>query len=396
MSIQDSDDEKKFRETVRNLRSEMKKVIFGQDRAIDALDRAVKISFSGLRTRNKTAGAFLFMGPTGSGKTETAEQLAKKLGVPCKKIDCGEFQHSHEVAKLIGSPPGYLGHRETTGVLTAFAKEIQNHRYGVLILDEIEKADPALSQMCLGLLDKATVTDGTNNTLKFNNVIVIMTSNVGERDRKRTKLGFAPQVAAGASQKRDPETETADETGKKVRALDRSGPAVVSTGKGGELSQFNKETLRQVFSPEFLGRLDGVVNFTDLSREFIPQIAARFVDELKEQARDNPKGRVNLDITPAALDYIVESGYKPEKGARSLSYYLDEAIVHRLAEEMLDGALQGGGDARVDLREDPLTHVKALSFAFNEAARGESAPPAPGQPPAPPPPPPSFGNSAVP
>src|ERR1051326_3348588 len=183
-----TEEEKKFKKTVLALREELKKVIFGQDAAIAVLERAIKISFAGLRTKNKTAGAFLFMGPTGSGKTETAEQLAKKLGVPAKRIDCAEFQHSHEIAKLLGSPPGYLGHRETKGILPAFYEEVKNARYGVLILDEIEKADPALFQMCLGMLDKATVTDGANNELKFGNVIVIMTSNIGEKERKRVKM----------------------------------------------------------------------------------------------------------------------------------------------------------------------------------------------------------------
>jgi ATP-dependent Clp protease ATP-binding subunit ClpA len=351
-----------FRNTVLTLRQEMKTVVFGQDPAIDALDKALKISFSGLRTKNKTSGAFLFMGPTGSGKTETAEQLAEKLGVPCKKIDCAEFQMEHEIAKLIGSPPGYLGHKETKSILTEFYDQAKDAKFGVLIFDEIEKANPALYRLLLGMMDKATVTDGTNRTLKFDNVIVIMTSNIGEKDRKRVSLGFGPR---GLSRSKFDPTPAIENLGEQARARAPMGPPVAATGREANSSPgFNSAMLRLVFSPEFMGRLDGVVNFADLGPELIPLIAGKFIGRLKKQAKDNPNGAINLDVKPAALDYIVENGYSPERGARSILTFLDQVIVSRLAEEVIGGKLEGGGDVVIDVEQDAATHQKQLAFKY--------------------------------
>jgi ATP-dependent Clp protease ATP-binding subunit ClpA len=353
-----------FRNTVLTMRRKMKKVIFGQDAAIDALDRALKISFSGLRTKNKTAGAFLFLGPTGSGKTETAEQLAEQLGVPCKRIDCAEFQLEHEIAKLISAPPGFKGHQETTGILTKFYDQAKEARFGVLIFDEIEKAHPSLYRLLLGMMDKATVTDGQNRTLKFENVILIMTSNIGEKDRKRASLGFGPRGLPRS--KIDPAPATED-PGEEARALAPMGPPVASTGKeNNSPPAFNAAMLRLVFSPEFMGRLDGVVNFADLSPGLIPLIAGKFVSRLKEQAKDNLNGAINLDVKPAALDYIVEKGYQPEQGARSILTFLDQAIVGRLADELIAGRLEGGGDVVIDVEQDAATREKRLSFKFGK------------------------------
>ena len=286
-----------------NLEGELKKLIFGQDDAIEQLATVIKLSRAGLGNPDKPTGSFLFAGPTGVGKTELAKQLAAVLGVEFIRFDMSEYMEKHTVSRLIGAPPGYVGF-DQGGQLT---DAINKHPYSVVLLDEIEKAHPDLYNILLQVMDHATLTDNNGRKSDFRNVILIMSSNAGSREMSQGSIGFGDSIG-------DP----------------RAG----------------KKALERVFTPEFRNRLDATVMFGSLPVEVIRKVARKFLDQLDGQLAEK---KVHLDVTPAALEWFVEHGYDKAMGARPMARLVQSTLKAPLANELLFGELVHGGTAHVDV-----------------------------------------------
>ncbi|GAX87952.1 ATP-dependent Clp protease ATP-binding subunit ClpA [Lebetimonas natsushimae] len=289
-------------EKLKNLEDNLKSKVFGQDKAIKELVKVIKRKKAGLTREDKPIGSFLFVGPTGVGKTEVAKQLANVLGVNFIRFDMSEYQEKHSVAKLIGSPPGYVGY-EKGGMLT---ETIRKHPHSVLLLDEIEKAHPDIVQILLQVMDSATLTDNDGRKADFRNVILIMTSNLGVGEGNN--LGFMQ-----------------------------------------EFSEFKEEAISRFFAPEFLNRLDAVVRFKPLSKENVVMVVDKFINELQDKL--NAK-RVKLSLTKRAKVALAKKGYSPKMGARPLARVIEENIVEPLSDEILFGELKNGGEVRFDYTKD--------------------------------------------
>ncbi len=296
------------KDRLKNLEAELKQVVFGQDQAIEQVVRAIKRSRAGLREPNKPVGSFLFVGPTGVGKTELARQLANILGINFLRFDMSEYMEQHSVARLIGAPPGYIGF-DQGGLLT---DSIRKHPHSVLLLDEIEKAHPDLFNILLQVMDYATLTDNTGRKADFRHVILLMTSNVGARDMSSTSIGFAKE-------------EIEDKTHMGVKAAEK------------------------YFSPEFRNRLDGIVPFRSLNRDLMKMIVDKFIKELNEQLKDK-KVQVLLDET--ARDILAKKGFDPDYGARPMRRVVQKEIADPLTDEILFGKLSGGGKVLVIAKND--------------------------------------------
>jgi len=294
-------------EKLKTLKDKLKSKIYGQDKAIEELVRVIKRKKAGLSREDKPIGNFLFVGPTGVGKTELAKMLAKYLGINFIKFDMSEYQEKHSVSKLIGSPPGYVGY-EKGGLLT---ETIRKNPHSVLLLDEIEKAHPDIVQVLLQVMDSAVLTDNDGRKADFRNVIIIMTSN----------LGIGEGNTPGFMQ---------------------------------EFSEFKEEAIERFFAPEFLNRLDAIVKFKPLSKEQVLLVVDKFIDELKDKLA---KKKVKLTITKRAKEALAKRGYTPKLGARPLARVIDEEIVEKLSDELLFGKLKDGGDVKID-------YVKS-DFRFN-------------------------------
>jgi ATP-dependent Clp protease ATP-binding subunit ClpA len=290
-----------------SLDSQLKAVIFGQDRAISELASAIKLSRSGLRSPEKPIGSFLFAGPTGVGKTELAKQLAKVLGIEFLRFDMSEYGERHTVSRLIGAPPGYVGF-DQGGLLT---DAVRKHPHSLVLLDEIEKAHPELFNILLQVMDHATLTDNNGRKADFRNVIVIMTTNAGAREMKTKSVGFGERPAVDPS-----------------RA---------------------KEALERAFSPEFRNRLDAVVPFGGLTKDIILKVVDKEVKALSELLAEK---KVKVALSDAAREWMAEHGYEPEFGARPMGRLVDQAIKKQLAEALLFGALKNGGVATFDVKAD--------------------------------------------
>ncbi|NLF96346.1 MAG: ATP-dependent Clp protease ATP-binding subunit ClpA [Candidatus Riflebacteria bacterium] len=286
---------------LKNLQSDLKHVIFGQDQALEALVRAIKISRAGMAGSTRPVGSFLFTGPTGVGKTEVAKQLAASLGVNFLRFDMSEYMEKHAVARFIGAPPGYIGY-ERGGALT---DSIRKHPYSVLLLDEIEKAHEDVFNILLQVMDYATLTDNTGKKADFRNVILIMTSNAGARDMAKGSIGFT----------REQDTEW----------------------KG-------KAAIEKLFSPEFRNRLDGIISFAALAPETMKQVVDKFIRELNAQLKER---RVELELDESARLWLAEKGYDPVHGARPLARVIQKEIKDALSEEVLFGKLSHGGHVRL-------------------------------------------------
>lgn len=291
------------RTRLQNLDAALRAQIFGQDRAIDAITAAIRLSRAGLRTANKPVGSFLFFGPTGVGKTELARTLAQALGVDLLRYDMSEYSEKHTVSRLIGAPPGYVGF-DQGGLLT---DAVRRQPYSVVLLDEIEKAHPDLYNILLQVMDHATLTDNTGRKADFRNVVLIMTTNAGARELTSTPLGF----------------------------------------KGVESGDPAKRPIENLFNPEFRNRLDAVVRFDALGHATILKIVDKQLKELRGALASR---HVELEVTDAVRNWLAEHGYDKNFGARPMGRLIDDQLRKPLAEAMLFGALaDGGGTASADV-----------------------------------------------
>ncbi|MDR2741717.1 MAG: ATP-dependent Clp protease ATP-binding subunit ClpA [Treponema sp.] len=293
------------KDKLRALEDKLRSRIFGQDDAILAAVKAVKRSRAGFRGDHKPVANFLFVGPTGVGKTELARQLADILGVPMHRFDMSEYQEKHTVSRLIGSPPGYVGYEEG-GLLT---DAIRKQPHSVVLLDEIEKAHPDIYNILLQIMDYATLTDNNGRKADFRNVVFIMTSNAGAREIGKNLIGFGERVAGEA------EVDSAVE---------------------------------RIFTPEFRNRLDAVIRFGHLSREVMRSIVRKELDLFKAQLAEK---KVALDISDACVDHLAEEGYSREFGARNVGRLIEDKIKSFFVDAVLFGSLSAGGTAKADWRD---------------------------------------------
>ncbi len=296
------------------LESDLKEVVFGQDRAVETVAAAVKRARAGMAGQDKPTGSFLFAGPTGVGKTELAKQLAETLGVPFLRFDMSEYMEKHSVSRLIGAPPGYVGYDQGGQLI----EQIRKHPYAVLLLDEIEKAHPDVFDVLLQVMDHATLTDNQGREADFRHVTLIMTSNAGAREMSTRAIGFSGDRRGDGSQE-----------------------------------------IEKLFSPEFRNRLDEVVRFDPLPPEVMARVVDKFVGELEAQLAER---RISIELTEAARARLADKGYEPDFGARPLGRVIQQEIKNPLTDEVLFGRLKGGGRVRVDV--DGAT---GFAFSFPEA-----------------------------
>jgi len=290
--------------TLKNLERDLKSTVFGQDRAIEVLSRAIKMSRSGLGNPQKPIGSFLFSGPTGVGKTEVARQLAYSMGMPLHRFDMSEYMERHAVSRLIGAPPGYVGY-DQGGLLT---EAISKQPHSVLLLDEIEKAHPDIFNILLQVMDHGTLTDNNGRKADFRNVVIIMTTNAGAEALNKTQIGFTKVSASG------------DEMG----------------------------DIKRLFTPEFRNRLDAIVSFAPLNHEVILRVVDKFLMQLEEQLHEK---KVEVEFTAALKDYLADNGFDPLMGARPMARLIQDTIRAALADELLFGRLSTGGKVTVDVQD---------------------------------------------
>jgi len=287
-------------EVLEHLQSNLKRVVYGQDKAIETLSAAIKLARAGLREPEKPIGCYLFAGPTGVGKTEVAKQLANLLGVEMLRFDMSEYMERHTVSRLIGAPPGYVGF-DQGGLLT---DGVDQHPHCVLLLDEIEKAHPDLFNILLQVMDHGKLTDHNGKSVDVRNVILIMTTNAGASDMAKAPIGFNRVVREGE----------------------------------------DTEAINRLFTPEFRNRLDAVVHFGNLPLEVIRQVVSKFVIQLEAQLADR---NVTFELDEAATDWLANHGYDRLMGARPLGRVIQEHIKKPLADEVLFGKLKRGGVVKV-------------------------------------------------
>jgi len=305
------------RNALKTLERDLKAVVFGQDKAIEALSSAVKMARSGLGQNNKPIGSFLFSGPTGVGKTEVAKQLAYIMGIELIRFDMSEYMERHAVSRLIGAPPGYVGF-EQGGLMT---EAITKHPYCVLLLDEIEKAHPDIFNILLQVMDHGTLTDNNGRKADFRNVTIIMTTNAGAESLSKSNMGFTTAKQAG--------DEQAD--------------------------------IKRLFSPEFRNRLDATVSFTALSHDIIIRVVDKFLIQLEDQLHEK---KVEATFSDALKTYLGKKGFDPQMGARPMARLIQDTIRKALADELLFGKLANGGNIHVDI--DDKDEVKLIFEENNQ------------------------------
>ena len=292
---------------LKDLEASLKRVVFGQNNAIESLSSAIKLARAGLREPEKPIGSYLFAGPTGVGKTEVAKQLADNLGVELLRFDMSEYMEKHAVSRLIGAPPGYVGF-DQGGQLT---DGVDQHPHCVLLLDEIEKAHPDVYNVLLQVMDHGTLTDHNGRSVDFRNVIVIMTSNAGAAEQAKAAIGFGRDRREGED----------------TAAIERT------------------------FTPEFRNRLDAVISFSPLPKDTILQVVEKFVLQLEAQLMDR---HVAIEMTTEAASWLADKGYDDKMGARPLSRVIQEHIKKPLAEELLFGKLSKGGLVIVRVKDNKI------------------------------------------
>jgi len=294
--------------SLEKLEENLKRVIFGQNEAIETLGSAIKLARAGLRTEGKPVGSFLFSGPTGVGKTEVSKQLASIMGIEFVRFDMSEYMERHTVSRLIGAPPGYVGY-DQGGLLT---ESVTKHPHSVILLDEIEKAHPEVFNILLQVMDHGSLTDNNGRKADFRNAVVIMTTNAGAQDMSRASMGFQSQ--------------------------DHSSDA--------------SEMIKKTFSPEFRNRLDGIIQFNPLPLEVIKTVVDKFLVELQVQLDEQ---KVQIEVSDKAREWLVENGYDKNMGARPMQRLIQDTIKKELAEQILFGDLsKNGGIAYVDLKKGKI------------------------------------------
>jgi len=296
-------------ENLAHLEDNLKKVVYGQDKAIDDIVDKILVSQAGLKSDNKPVGSFVFMGPTGVGKTELAKQLSNQLGVKLVRFDMSEYQEKHSISKLIGSPPGYVGYEDNAGGL--LIDKIQENPNCVLLLDEIEKAHPDVSSVLLQIMDNGKITGSNGKEADARNCTLILTTNLGAQEAEKNTIGFSDSME----------------------------------------KDYDDVDLKKFFTPEFRNRLDGVITFGKLSKEVMLKIVGKFLVELKTQVQ---KKDIAINITDDALDYLVDKGFDPKMGARPLQRVIDNEIKRPLSRQMLFGDLKAGGSVTIDYREKEI------------------------------------------
>lgn len=302
------------RSALKTLDRDLKAVVFGQDKAIEALSAAIKMARSGLGNPQKPIGSFLFSGPTGVGKTEVARQLAYTLGVELIRFDMSEYMEPHAVSRLIGAPPGYVGF-DQGGQLT---EAITKHPYSVLLLDEIEKAHPDIYNILLQVMDHGTLTDNNGRRADFRNTVIIMTTNAGAQVLTKNTIGF-----------------------------------VESKSQGDEMAD-----IKRLFTPEFRNRLDAIISFAPLDKSVILRVVDKFLLQLENQLQEK---RVEVNFTDALREFLSEKGFDPLMGARPMARLIQDTIRRALADELLFGRLAAGGKVTIDVNEE-----KEIQLRFDE------------------------------
>jgi ATP-dependent Clp protease ATP-binding subunit ClpA len=292
------------------LQDNLQAEVFGQDLAVTEVVDKIMVAQAGLKSENKPIGSFVFMGPTGCGKTETAKALSKHLGVKLLRFDMSEYQEKHSISKLIGSPPGYVGFEENAGLLIT---QIQENPNAVLLFDEVEKSHPDVTTVLLQIMDNGFITGSNGKRADCRNLILILTTNAGAQDAEKNTIGFG-------SQDRD----------------------------------YSDKDLKKFFTPEFRNRLDGIMTFNKLGKESMVKVVNKFIDELKAQVKD--KG-VKIKLNKEATEWLIVKGFDPKMGARPLQRVIDKEIKRSLAKMMLFGALKNGGSANITVDGDQLMIV---------------------------------------
>jgi ATP-dependent Clp protease ATP-binding subunit ClpA len=293
-----------------SLEANLQQEVYGQDNAITEIVDKILVSQAGLKPDNKPVGSFVFMGPTGTGKTETAKALAKHLGVKLLRFDMSEYQEKHSVAKLIGSPPGYVGFEENAGLLIT---QIQENPNCVLLLDEVEKSHPDVSTILLQMMDNGFVTGSNGKKADCRNLILILTTNAGAQESEKNRIGFS-------TQERD----------------------------------YEDKELKKFFAPEFRNRLDAIVTFSKLTNETMIKVVGKFMLEVKNQVKE--KG-IKIKVTDEAIDTLIKQGFDKKMGARPLQRVIDKEIKRPMAKLMLFGDLKGGGTLTIDSKDDKIVLV---------------------------------------
>jgi ATP-dependent Clp protease ATP-binding subunit ClpA len=292
-----------------DLEGGMKGAVYGQDKAVETLLDKIFVAQAGMKHPNKPIGSFLFLGPTGTGKTETARALADKMGMELIRFDMGEYQEKHSIARLIGAPPGYVGYEDNAGQLIT---KLQEHPNAILLLDEVEKAHPDVMNILLAFMDNGFITGSNGKQADGRNTILLMTSNLGARDNENNTIGFGELAKDGEDDK----------------------------------------AVKKFFAPEFRNRLDAIIKFSNLSQETVVQIVKKFVGELNIQLKD--KG-IDIVLSNTAAKWLAEKGYDRKMGARPLARLIDNKIKSPLSRRVLFGDLVDGGRVNVDIVDDDLS-----------------------------------------
>ena len=289
-----------------NLEKNLKAVVFGQDTSLENIVDKIHVAQAGLKADNKPIGSFVFMGPTGVGKTETAKQLAENLGVKLIRFDMSEYQEKHSVSKLIGSPPGYVGFEENAGLLIT---KLQEHPNAVLLLDEIEKAHPDVSSLLLQIMDNGFVTGSNGKQADCRNIVLILTTNLGSQEAEQNSIGFGENME----------------------------------------KEYEDKELKKFFPPEFRNRLDGIMLFGKLDKNTMLKIVGKFLVNLKNMLLEK---NVKTTISDEALDVLVDQGFNAKMGARPLQRVIDDKIKTPLSKKLLFGELKNGGELHIDVNND--------------------------------------------
>ena len=293
-----------------SLQNNLQSEVYGQDLAVEEIVDKIMVAQAGLKSENKPIGSFVFMGPTGTGKTETAKSLAKNLGVKLLRFDMSEYQEKHSISKLIGSPPGYVGFEENSGLLIT---QIQESPNAVLLFDEVEKSHPDVTTVLLQMMDNGFITGSNGKQADCRNLILILTTNAGAADAEKNAIGF-----------------------------------------GGQEKEYSDKDLKKFFTPEFRNRLDGIITFNKLAKETMVKIVTKFIDELRAQVKEKS---IKIKLDKESTNWLITHGFDPKMGARPLQRVIDKEIKRPLAKMMLFGELRNGGTLAITVSEDKLVMV---------------------------------------